>query len=264
MIKRVDRYIGLATLLGILAVWVGLTLLMLMFSLLDELRAAFPHLRRVSCYASPQALAVRSVAEMALLREKGEIRLADGTVLRWTAGQNSALDTQVIANGRGDLLVAGAREEDSAANDAGAAYVFGRSANVWTEEQKLIASDAWPQDRFGYAVSISGDTIVVGAFGDDDLGSASGAVYLFYRDQDGADAWGQVAKLTADDGGGEDDDDSTAVKVEPPEEGSVKAQAWSPRANSLSPAPSRTATASGQRSHASSRLLAIWARAISA
>jgi lipopolysaccharide export system permease protein len=39
MIKRVDRYIGHATLLGILAVWVGLTLLMLMFSLLDELRS---------------------------------------------------------------------------------------------------------------------------------------------------------------------------------------------------------------------------------
>ena len=39
MIKRVDRYIGRATLLGILAVWVGLTLLMLMFSLLDELRS---------------------------------------------------------------------------------------------------------------------------------------------------------------------------------------------------------------------------------
>lgn len=39
--------------------------------ILDELRAAFPHLRRVSCYASPQSLQVRSVEEMAGLREKG-------------------------------------------------------------------------------------------------------------------------------------------------------------------------------------------------
>ncbi len=40
-------------------------------SVLDELRAAFPDLRRVSCYASPQSLQVRSVEEMARLREKG-------------------------------------------------------------------------------------------------------------------------------------------------------------------------------------------------
>jgi len=39
--------------------------------LLDRLRAAWPELRRVSCYASPQALNVRSVEEMARLRDKG-------------------------------------------------------------------------------------------------------------------------------------------------------------------------------------------------
>jgi radical SAM superfamily enzyme YgiQ (UPF0313 family) len=39
--------------------------------ILDALRDAFPSLRRVSCYASPQSLQVRSVEEMAGLREKG-------------------------------------------------------------------------------------------------------------------------------------------------------------------------------------------------
>ena len=38
---------------------------------LDEVRDAFPNLRRVSCYASPQSLQVRSVEEMADLRERG-------------------------------------------------------------------------------------------------------------------------------------------------------------------------------------------------
>lgn len=38
---------------------------------LERLRAAFPALRRVSCYASPQALQVRSVDEMRELRELG-------------------------------------------------------------------------------------------------------------------------------------------------------------------------------------------------
>jgi radical SAM superfamily enzyme YgiQ (UPF0313 family) len=40
-------------------------------ALLERLRAAFPRLRRVSCYASPQSLQVRSVDEMAALRELG-------------------------------------------------------------------------------------------------------------------------------------------------------------------------------------------------
>lgn len=40
-------------------------------AILDELRSAFPDLRRVSCYASPQSLQVRSVEEMARLRERG-------------------------------------------------------------------------------------------------------------------------------------------------------------------------------------------------
>ncbi|MED6335598.1 MAG: radical SAM protein [Planctomycetota bacterium] len=40
-------------------------------ALLEKLREAFPRLRRVSCYASPQALAVRSIEEMTTLRELG-------------------------------------------------------------------------------------------------------------------------------------------------------------------------------------------------
>ena len=40
-------------------------------AILDALREAFPNLRRVSCYASPQSIQIRSVEEMAALREKG-------------------------------------------------------------------------------------------------------------------------------------------------------------------------------------------------
>ncbi|MCY2958789.1 MAG: radical SAM protein [Planctomycetota bacterium] len=42
-----------------------------LLQLLGELREAFPDLRRVSCYASPQALQVRSIEEMRTLREAG-------------------------------------------------------------------------------------------------------------------------------------------------------------------------------------------------
>jgi len=56
---------------------------------LDALREAYPNLRRVSCYASPQALAVRSVEDMARLREKGlsqyylGVESGDDAVLEW-------------------------------------------------------------------------------------------------------------------------------------------------------------------------------------
>ncbi len=42
-----------------------------LLQVLAELRASFPDLRRVSCYASPQALQIRSVDDMRALREAG-------------------------------------------------------------------------------------------------------------------------------------------------------------------------------------------------
>ena len=49
------------------------------------------------------------------------------------------------------------------ARDSGSAYVYVRSNGVWSEQQKLTASDGAPDDRFGSSVSISGDTAVIGA-----------------------------------------------------------------------------------------------------
>jgi hypothetical protein len=55
-------------------------------------------------------------------------------------------------------------------------------------------------------VSISGGTVVVGAHQDyPPAESSSGSAYIFGRDQGGADAWGQVAKLTASDGASGDE-----------------------------------------------------------
>ena len=61
------------------------------------------------------------------------------------------------------------------------------------ETAKLTASDAAAGDLFGWSVSVSGDTALVGAFETDFIGSA----YIFERDQGGLDNWGQVKKLTA-------------------------------------------------------------------
>ena len=63
--------------------------------------------------------------------------------------------------------------------------------------QKLLAADGAANDRFGTSVAVSGNTAVIGAPFDDDLGSSSGAAYLFERV---GGVWTQVAKLTATDG----------------------------------------------------------------
>ena len=44
---------------------------------------------------------------------------------------------------------------------------------------KLTASDAQFNDQFGQSVAVSGDTAVVGAFGEDAGGSDAGAAYVF-------------------------------------------------------------------------------------
>ena len=102
----------------------------------------------------------------------------------------------------GDTAVVGARYDDDGGNDSGSAYVFQRDqggVNNWGELKKLTASDAAAGDWFGASVAISGDTAVVGANGNDDGGSISGSAYVFQRDQEGVDNWGELKKLTASD-----------------------------------------------------------------
>jgi len=52
-------------------------------------------------------------------------------------------------------------------------------ASAVTEDTKLTASDAAAGDQFGFSVSISGDTAIVGANFDDDAGTNSGSAYVF-------------------------------------------------------------------------------------
>ena len=93
----------------------------------------------------------------------------------------------------GDTAVVGAYGKD---DDHGAAYIFVYSGESWSQQAKLTASDRMPTDWFGYAVAISGDTAVIGAIGDDDNGTESGAAYVFGRS---GGSWTELAKLTASD-----------------------------------------------------------------
>ena len=105
----------------------------------------------------------------------------------------------------GDTVVVGAHEDDDQGSDSGSAYVFEKPSGGWSgilnEDAKLLASDGAGVDLFGYSVTISGDTVVVGAHGDDDQGSSSGSAYVFERPGGG---WSGIlnedAKLLASDG----------------------------------------------------------------
>jgi hypothetical protein len=103
----------------------------------------------------------------------------------------------------GDTAIVGAWGNDTAGgSNAGSAYVFTRSAGLWTEQQQLIASDGAVTDNFGVSVSISGDTAIVGAYQDDTAaGSDAGSAYIFIRN---GTVWTQQQKLTASDGAGND------------------------------------------------------------
>ena len=136
-----------------------------------------------------------------------------GQVKKLTASDGTSGDrfgTSVAISG--DTAVVGAIFEDGGAGNpiltAGAAYVFQRDedgTDNWGEVKKLTASNAGAEDRFGISVAINGDTAVVGAHFEDTGGSDAGAAYVFERDEDGTDNWGEVKLITASDAAGGDE-----------------------------------------------------------
>lgn len=77
----------------------------------------------------------------------------------------------------------------------GAAYVFTRSADVWTERAKLIAEDGAPSSSFASSISVRGKRIIIGAPRAD---NGRGYAYVFLKN---GNIWFQQAKLLASDGG---------------------------------------------------------------
>lgn len=98
----------------------------------------------------------------------------------------------------GDYAVIGAYGDDDSGGLSGSAYLFERDAEgVWTEIQKLTGSDSSSDDRFGQAVTISGDALLIGAPYHNVAGPWSGAAYLFERGDDGT--WTETQKLSQSD-----------------------------------------------------------------
>jgi hypothetical protein len=104
----------------------------------------------------------------------------------------------------GSTAIIGAYLEDtSPSTNEGAAYVFTRSAGVWTQQQKLVASDRQFDDRFGNSVALSsdGNTALIGASSADTPGLDKGAAYVFTRT---SGTWTEQQKLLASDAASND------------------------------------------------------------
>jgi hypothetical protein len=102
----------------------------------------------------------------------------------------------------GETALVGALSSPGGQRNQGAAYVFARSGAVWTQQQKLTASDGVAGDAFGTAVALNGDTALIGA-PDKDSGAQAlqGAAYVFTRN---GTSWAQQQKLMAGDGAAND------------------------------------------------------------
>jgi len=109
----------------------------------------------------------------------------------------------ISASLSGDTVVIGADLNEEKGFNAGAAYVFTRTDNIWTQQAKLMANDGAKGDIFGVRVALDGDTALISARRDDDdiMGVDSGSAYVFTRTRN---TWSQQAKLTAPDGAADD------------------------------------------------------------
>ena len=116
-----------------------------------------------------------------------------------TRGDNDYFGRSVAIDG--DTIVVGADEAENTVDGSqvktGSAYVFAKPGTGWatdTETAKLTASDSAATDKFGYAVAIDGNTVVVGAYGND---SSRGSAYVFTKPGAGWVDGTEAEQLTA-------------------------------------------------------------------
>ena len=170
--------------------------------------------------SSPNEDASYSGAAYVFLRS-GETWTQQAYLKASNTGANDSFGKSVAVSG--DTVVIGAYGEDSSSTgvnsssnegalDSGAAYVFTRNGTTWTQQAYLKAGNTGATDQFGWSVTVSGDTVVVGANGEDsstkrvnstpDEGAAdSGAAYVFVRS---GGTWTQKGYLKAGNTGQKD------------------------------------------------------------
>lgn len=108
----------------------------------------------------------------------------------------------------GDYALVGAPSNDGAEDGkpsldwAGAAYLFFNDHGVWKQIKKIYPPVRAAYGYFGISVCIKDDYLIIGSESETDANEqnwvpGAGAAYLFAKNQDGADNWGFVKKVTS-------------------------------------------------------------------
>ncbi len=163
---------------------------------------------------SGDTLAVGNINSVYVFTRSGTTWTQQAHLTASNAAANDRFGFSVALSG--DTLAVGANEEDSnatgingnqadnSASESGAVYVFTRSGTTWTQQAYIKASNTNSSDKFGGSVTLSGNTLAVGASVEasnatgingnqaDNSAAESGAVYIFTRS---GTTWTQQAYL---------------------------------------------------------------------
>ncbi|MEM7035004.1 MAG: FG-GAP repeat protein, partial [Chloroflexota bacterium] len=78
----------------------------------------------------------------------------------------------------GSVSVSGQRAVVGASN-ASSAYIIEKVGGTWVEKQKIPSPNLSGDDAFGFSVKMKGETLIIGAPADDEMGEHAGAVYVY-------------------------------------------------------------------------------------
>ncbi len=127
-------------------------------------------------------IGARSAAYIFERGAQGWQQIAKLVPQHFTARDNFAVSVAIA----GDMVVAGA---PGATTNTGAAYVFRRAGNTWTEEAKLSSTDPKEQMSFGGAVTIKDGDVLVSEV---NANERTGGVHVFRKE---AEQWKALTKL---------------------------------------------------------------------
>lgn len=148
---------------------------------------------------SPQDDDINSSSGSVYIFKRSGTTWAQQAKISLPVGQNKAsgfFGSAVSISGDGDIAVIGQYAGNNDSGTAtGAAYVYTRDGTTWTQQTKLVPTDAGSGDQFGWSVSIStdGNFIAIGSPYNYSKGSVS-----TYTKTDGV--WGLHSKVFAGDG----------------------------------------------------------------
>lgn len=101
----------------------------------------------------------------------------------------------------GDHLAIGAERTDEPGAEMPVVYLYHRTNGSWPAlPTDSLVGDAGPNDKFGSALAMDAEHLLVGAYRDNELGQGAGAAYVFRYEADGSEQWILLRKLLASNG----------------------------------------------------------------